>query len=139
MISGLIFITAVISGMAPAIVILRMELTDVLLNVVTIGRIGYLRKGLMIFQFVVSVVLIVGAVTINRQAAFVKSKDLGFDQQGVMVVPIRDRGINSNYENFKDKVLSVAGVTTVPGPELFRANPLPQSITSPKVRALIPF
>ncbi len=113
MISGLIFITAVISGMAPAIVILRMELTDVLLNVVTIGRIGYLRKGLMIFQFVVSVVLIVGAVTINRQAAFVKSKDLGFDQQGVMVVPIRDRGINSNYENFKDKVLSVAGVTTV--------------------------
>lgn len=113
MISGLIFITAVISGMAPAIVILRMELTDVLLNVVTIGRIGYLRKGLMIFQFVVSVVLIVGAVTINRQAAFVKSKDLGFNQNGVMVVPLRDRGIDSNFESFKDKALSVAGVTSV--------------------------
>lgn len=113
MISGLIFTTAVISGMAPAIVILRMELTDVLLNVVTIGRIGYLRKGLMIFQFVVSVVLIVGAITMNRQAAFVKSKDLGFNQQGVMVVPIRDRGINSNFESFKDKTLSLAGITTV--------------------------
>lgn len=111
MIAALIFTTAVISGMAPAIVILRMELTDVLLNVVTIGRVGYLRKSLMVFQFVVSVVLIVGAITINRQADFVRSKDLGFNQQGVIVVPIRDRGVDSNYENFKDKVLSVAGVT----------------------------
>lgn len=105
--------TAVASGMAPAIVILRMELTDVLLNVVTLGRIGFLRKGLMVFQFVVSVVLIVGAVTINRQADFVKSKDLGFNQTGVMVVPIRDRGIHSNFESFKDKASMVAGITAV--------------------------
>lgn len=112
-IAGLIMLTAVVSGMAPAIVILRMELTDVLLNVVTLGRIGYLRKGLMVFQFVVSVVLIVGAVTINRQAAFVKSKDLGFDQSQVMVVPIRDRGIHTGYESFKDNILGIAGVTAV--------------------------
>lgn len=109
----MIFTTGIISGMAPAIVILRMELTDVLLNVVTMGRIGYLRKGLMIFQFVVSIILIVGAITINRQAAFVKSKDLGFDQQGVMVIPIRDRGVHVNFKNFKDKVMGIAGVSSV--------------------------
>ena len=109
----MILVTGIISGMAPAIVILRMELTDVLLNVVTMGRIGYLRKSLMVFQFIVSVILIVGAVTINRQATFVKSKDLGFDQQGVMVIPIRDRGIHSNYESFKDKIMTVAGVSSV--------------------------
>ncbi len=113
LIAGLILLTALVSGMAPAIVILRMELTDVLLNVVTLGRIGYLRKGLMVFQFVISVVLIVGAITINRQASFVKSKDLGFDQMGVMVVPIRDRGIHSGYESFKDKALALAGVVSV--------------------------
>ena len=112
-IAGLIFLTAIISGMAPAIVIIRMELTDVLLNVVTLGRIGYLRKGLMIFQFVVSVVLIVGAVTINRQADFVKSKDLGFDQSSVMIIPIRDRGVHIGYQSFKDDVLGIAGVTSV--------------------------
>ena len=109
----MIFTTGIISGVAPAIVILRMELTDVLLNVVTMGRIGYLRKGLMIFQFIVSIILIVGAVTINRQAAFVKSKDLGFEQQGVMVIPIRDRGVHMNFESFKDKVMAVAGVSSV--------------------------
>jgi len=109
----MILITGVISGMAPALVILRMELTDVLLNVVTMGRIGYLRKGLMIFQFVVSMILIVGAVTINRQATFVKSKDLGFNQQGVMVIPIRDRGVHLNFESFKDKVMGIAGVSSV--------------------------
>ncbi|MFY0594004.1 ABC transporter permease [Roseivirga sp.] len=112
-ISGLILTTAIISGIAPAIVILRMKLTDVLLNVVTIGKIGYLRKGLMVFQFVISVILIVGAFTINRQAAYVKTKDLGFKQEGVMVVPIRDLGIHTRFESFKDKALSVAGVTSV--------------------------
>ena len=113
MIAGLFLSTAIISGMAPAIVILRMELTDVLLNVVTIGRIGFVRKALMVFQFVVSVVLIVGAVTINRQAAFMKSKDLGFEQEGVMVVPIRDRGVHGSFENFKDKLQMIAGVSSV--------------------------
>ncbi len=137
-IAGLICLTAIISGMAPAIVILRMELTDVLLNVVTLGSIGYLRKGLMVFQFVVSVVLIVGAVTINRQAAFVKSKDLGFDQSNVMIVPIRDRGVHIGYESFKDEVLGIAGVSsvsrasTIPG-RLYAANyykPEPAAIDS---------
>lgn len=136
MISGLIFMTAVISGMAPAIVILRMELTDVLLNVVTIGRIGYLRKGLMIFQFVVSVVLVVGAVTINRQAEYVKSKDLGFNQKKVMVVPIRDRGIDSNFENFKDKALSVAGVTSVSRSRAIPGKPFATEYYKPESTSL---
>ena len=132
LILGLILSTAIISGMAPAIVILRMELTDVLLNVVTLGRIGYLRKGLMIFQFVVSVVLIVGAMTINRQAAFVKSKDLGFNQQGVMVVPIRDRGVHSSFENFKDKIMSVAGVTSTSRAEAIPGRPFATAYYKPE-------
>ncbi|OEK05765.1 ABC transporter permease [Roseivirga misakiensis] len=138
-IAGLILTTAIISGIAPAVVILRMKLTDVLLNVVTIGKIGYLRKGLMVFQFVISVILIVGAFTINRQAAYVKTKDLGFDREGVMVIPIRDMGIHTRFESFKDKALSVAGVTSVSrgnsipgrpyGSEYYRPDPAsPDSI-----------
>lgn len=135
-IAGLILLTAVISGMAPAIVILRMDLTDVLLNVVTLGRIGYLRKGLMVFQFVVSVVLIVGAVTINRQAAFVKSKDLGFDQSEVMVVPIRDRGIHTGYESFKDNILGIAGVTSVSRASTIPGRPYATDYYKPEPAAL---
>lgn len=132
LISGLILSTAIVSGIAPAIVILRMKLTDVLLNVVTIGKIGYLRKGLMVFQFVVSVVLIVGALTINRQAEFVKSKDLGFDQQQVLVVPIRDLGIHTNYESFKDKTLTVAGVTSVTRADAIPGKPFATEYYKPE-------
>ena len=131
-ISGLILSTAIISGIAPAIVILRMKLTDVLLNVVTIGKIGYLRKGLMVFQFVISVVLIVGALTINRQAAFVKTKDLGFKQEGVMVVPIRDLGIDTRFESFKDKILTVAGVTSVSRGNSIPAKPFASEYYKPE-------
>ncbi|MBO3698272.1 ABC transporter permease [Roseivirga sp. E12] len=135
-IASLILVTAIISGMAPAIVILRMELTDVLLNVVTLGKIGYLRKGLMVFQFVVSVVLIVGAVTINRQAAFVKSKDLGFDQSEVVVVPIRDRGIHTGYESLKDDVLGIAGVTSVSRASTIPGRPYAAKYYKPEPAAL---
>ncbi len=131
-----IFSIAAISGTAPAIVILRMELTDVLLNVVTIGRIGYLRKGLMIFQFVVSVILIVGAFTINRQAAFVKSKDLGFNQNKVMVVPIRDRGIHRNYESFKDKIMTVGGVSSASRAMAIPGRPFASEYYKPEVTSV---
>lgn len=136
LIASLILTTAVISGMAPAIVILRMELTDVLLNVVTLGRIGYMRKGLMIFQFVVSVVLVVGAVTINRQAAFVRSKDLGFDQEKVIVVPIRDIGVHNNFETFKDRTLTMAGVTSVSRARAIPGKPFATQYFKPEIESV---
>ena len=46
-----------------------------------------LRQGLVIFQFTISTVLIIGFIVINRQLQFISTKNLGFDQENVVLVP----------------------------------------------------
>src|SRR5207244_383728 len=48
-----------------------------------------LRKGLVVFQFIISVTLIVSTVVINDQMQYLRSKDLGFDKTAQIVVPLR--------------------------------------------------
>ncbi|GGA94185.1 ABC transporter permease [Puia dinghuensis] len=48
-----------------------------------------LRKGLVIFQFIISVTLIVSTVVINDQMKFLRSQDLGFNKESQIVIPLR--------------------------------------------------
>jgi putative ABC transport system permease protein len=48
-----------------------------------------LRKGLVVFQFIISVTLIVSTVVINDQMRFLRTQDLGFDKASQVVVPLR--------------------------------------------------
>lgn len=60
------------------------------------------RNALVVFQFFISVVLIICTTVIIRQFNYLKDIDLGFDKQQVIVVPLRgtdDRGDRSAYRN----------------------------------------
>lgn len=46
------------------------------------------RQGFVILQFAISVAFIIGSLVLNKQMAFVKNKDLGFDQQAIVTMPI---------------------------------------------------
>src|SRR5258707_11889616 len=48
-----------------------------------------LRKGLVVFQFIISVALIVASVVINKQMKFLNSTDLGFEKDQQIIVPMR--------------------------------------------------
>ncbi|WP_431217279.1 hypothetical protein ACQ86N_23775 [Puia sp. P3] len=48
-----------------------------------------LRKGLVVFQFIISVTLIVSTVVINDQMQYMRNKDLGFNKEAQIVVPLR--------------------------------------------------
>jgi putative ABC transport system permease protein len=49
----------------------------------------WMRKGLVVFQFMISVVLIVSTVVINDQMAYLRNQDLGFDKESQIVIPLR--------------------------------------------------
>jgi putative ABC transport system permease protein len=87
-----------------------------------------LRKSLVVFQFVVSVLLITGTFTVYRQIEFMQNHDLGVNVEGVLVV--KSPFIVANYnqfdkklEVFRNKVLQYPGVKSfaatdvVPGME----------------------
>ena len=65
-----------------------------------------LRKGLVVFQFIISVVLIIASVVIANQMDFLRSKDLGFQKDQQVVIPLRSESAKANYDVFKSKLQS---------------------------------
>ncbi len=83
-----------------------------------------LSQALVVLQFTISASLIIGAVTIYRQLDFIKNKNLGFDKEQVVVIPVRNNDNRETFERFKKElgnlsaVTSVAAVSNVPGQPL---------------------
>ncbi|MEO8852945.1 MAG: ABC transporter permease, partial [Ginsengibacter sp.] len=72
-----------------------------------------LRKGLVIFQFVISVVLIVASVVIAQQMNYMRSANLGFDKESQIVIPLRSANAKKIYEPFKSELLKQSFVENV--------------------------
>ena len=68
-----------------------------------------LRKGLVVFQFALSLVLVVGTAVVGRQIAFIKSKDLGFDRQNLVVFRLGP-ALAGGFDAFKTELLGIPGI-----------------------------
>ncbi len=77
------------------------------------GR-GLIRKVLVIFQFTVSIALIIGAITVYQQMDFIKKKDLGFEPENVLVMNFGNSAVlGQKWPRVKDEIQSIPGVTSV--------------------------
>jgi len=80
-----------------------------------------LRKGLVIFQFVISVVLIIASVVISKQMKYLRSADLGFDKERQIIIPLRSGVAKNIYSSLKNEltpnsqIMSVGGSLYNPG------------------------
>ena len=62
-----------------------------------------LRKGLVIFQFIISVVLIIASVVIMNQMNYLRSTDLGFAKDQQIVIPLRSSNAKNIYASLKNE------------------------------------
>ena len=80
-----------------------------------------LRKGLVVFQFIISVALIIAAVVISKQMKYMSTKDLGFARDQQIVIPMRSNNAKNIYTALKDgirkndQVLQVGASMVYPG------------------------
>ena len=65
-----------------------------------------LRKGLVIFQFIISVVLIIASVVIMNQMKYLRSTDLGFAKDQQIVIPLRSTTAKNIYASLKNEIRS---------------------------------
>jgi putative ABC transport system permease protein len=81
---------------------------------------GRLRKVLVVFQFTVSILLIIGTIIMYRQISFMLNKDVGFDKENLIVIN-RAGALGNKVRSFKESVKKIPGVlniassTAVPG------------------------
>lgn len=110
---GLTFITGIISGSYPALFLSAFNPVNVLKGAVKLSSgATWFRKGLVVFQFVLSVVLIVGTIVVSKQINYIQTKNLGYDRENMIYVPI-EGDLKTNYSVFKDEALKMPGVQSV--------------------------
>lgn len=121
-----------LSGLYPVAVMTSFKPTVVLRGKLGNSARGInLRKILVIFQFVIALMLIAGTFTVYWQLDYMKSQDLGFDMDHVLVLKaprIRDAAYKEKFATFKEELLrqsKIKGfcfVTEVPGRQIFWDN-----------------
>ena len=97
----------ILSGLYPAFYLSAFRPVSVIRGDVTHGKKGsFFRKVLIVFQFAVSIVLLIGTLTIASQIRFARNKDLGFSAKNVIIFPQpRLDSFRRNLQNIKSELL----------------------------------
>ncbi|HUZ61247.1 MAG TPA: ABC transporter permease [Hanamia sp.] len=110
--TGIIFF----AGTYPAIILSGFRPVLALKNKITSATIGgiSIRRSLVVLQFAISQILIIGTIVAITQMSFVKNENLGFNQDGILLYNANtDSSFHAREDAFKEKILQLAGVQSV--------------------------
>jgi putative ABC transport system permease protein len=115
-ITGLTLVTGVISGLYPAFYLSAFRpivvLKGKLMNNFSAATI---RKGLIVFQFTISICLVSGAIVIFRQLNYLESQPLGFKKAQQLVLPLQSQAAIDNFTPLKNELAKMPAVRCITG------------------------
>jgi len=117
-----------ISGIYPAFYLASINPVQVLKGgSLAKGRQSWLRSGLVVFQFIVSVTLFTGTLVVRNQLRYIQSKELGYDNNNIVMVKKTD-DIRAQIEAFKtdlrqnSNIINVSNSSTLIGHQSTNSN-----------------
>lgn len=117
--AGVILVVGVLAGSYPAFFLSGFSPIQAIKGKLRLGKGGsYFRQVLVVVQFSISVLLIVGTLIITKQMNYVKNKQLGYNKEQTVVVPIDNNDIFNNLLSFKTSLESnrmIQSVSTMSG------------------------
>jgi len=107
----ILMLTSILSGFYPAWRLTALQPVDALKGqqLSRTGEKGYIRKGLIVFQFSISMVFILGALLVDSQIRFMRNKDLGFNTNAVITLKA-PRISQTKTPVLYSKILELTGV-----------------------------
>jgi hypothetical protein len=112
-IAGLFLLTTVLSGIYPALVLSSFRPVQILKgNLISNWNDALFRKGLVVVQFCLSLLLIIGAFVVQRQLSFIQNKNLGLDRENILFIEMDDL-VGKNKGVIQEKLGSASGIASV--------------------------
>ncbi len=111
-IAGMVVFAMVVglaSGIYPALYLTSFKPVRVLKGNLAVGSSGFFRNVLVVFQFTISISLMICSAVTFRQMNFMQTKDLGFNGDHVVTID-RASALNQNAEAYKNTLLQMSGV-----------------------------
>jgi putative ABC transport system permease protein len=111
---GVTLVTGFVAGSYPALYLSSFQPAKVLKGKLALNNSGsFLRKSLVVVQFVVAIVLVCGMIVISKQLDFMQSKELGFDSKQKVILPLRTESTRTNHEILRNELSKLSTVQRV--------------------------
>jgi putative ABC transport system permease protein len=123
--AGLVILTGIVAGSYPAFYLSAFRAIRVIKGNFTshISASG-IRRGLVVFQFVLSTVLIAGIVIIYSQLNFIKNKDLGFEKDQKLIFSVYSQDALGKLRGFMNDLATLSEVKTLSNSSAHLGSPL---------------
>lgn len=110
---GIVFFTGLLSGCYPSLYLSSFQPGKILKRTLSANPRGSVfRKVLVVVQFSLSIILIIGTTVVHKQIDYMRNRKLGFDKENLIYMPLAGR-IRPQYETAKNELLRNVNIVSV--------------------------